>query len=166
MHCPNMSSITPVDTTTMVPNTLSRRFRKPAAVHATTSLRVVSDDICGAMNRARFDWSSAPGDSRQQLSARQRIGGEHRLENALLGQPAPPQLGGVLLQVEDALIVRLGEKRDVVRLNKTHDPDGEVEFRKLEHAFETQAFQDRLIPGGARRADALFKIHAGPAHVF
>jgi hypothetical protein len=61
--------------------------------------------------------------------------------------------------------VRLGEKRDVVRFNKTHDPDAEVKFRELEHAFETQAFQDRLILGGAGLADALFEIHACAAHV-
>jgi hypothetical protein len=52
-----------------------------------------------------------------------------------------------------------------VRFNKTHDPDAEVKFRELEHAFETQAFQDRLILGGAGLADALFEIHAGAAHV-
>jgi hypothetical protein len=129
-----MSSITPVDTTTVVPYTLSRRFRKPATAHATTSLRVVSGDICAARNRPRLDWSSAPGTSRQQLSSRGSVS-------------------------------RLGEKRDVVWFNKTHDPDAEVKFRELEHAFETQAFQDRLILGGAGLADALFEIHAGAAHV-
>ena len=58
----------------------------------------------------------------------------------------------------------LGEQGNVVGRREVHHPEGEVEFRELEHALETQAFQDGLVADQAGLADALLEVHAGAAH--
>ena len=52
---PSALSMTPVDETTVAPNTCWLRLTKPASPQASAILRVVSDDICVTRNLARFD---------------------------------------------------------------------------------------------------------------